>query len=737
MSKASPNEKQAQNIFQRIAAQDLRETERDAQNVIYLIERDEWPPRSCLDEHRFVVTFFPTQSAQSKMQRQMTLEELCDEIQKTTASSKAALPWVKLSIFGKERTEKNCLRHNANVLSITGAEMDYDGGKITLDEAVAIAEEAGLRALLYTSASYTDEKPKWRILLPTSKPWAPSEREKLAARVNGVYGGVFDAASFTLSQSYYFGSVNDNPAHRAVVTAGEFIDLRDDLDAGAIYKTKGNGSAAESPSNFFQQAGEQQYPKPPPEKVRAALDVIGDPGPYADWVAIGHEIKSWDAGEVGWEIYDRWVEARVSARRQSKQCASPYNPKVSRHRWDGFDSKKTNIGALFNRATALSEGWWERAREEAKKAEVPTIKYITAPELEREPIEQAKFLVPGLILANSLNGLFGDGGVGKDLLLEQLSHAMTCGKQFLRMDVAQGRVLYFNVEDPVRELRWRQSKIMEHFGIEKTSADLRIAPMLGEDSLLGVLDRSGVVVPTPHYTSLCNLIEEFKPMLVIVGNRVNIFAVNQNDDAQAVQCLKLLSRITVIYNTTVIMPAHPSRGQLQSGEGSSGSVQWSNGCRHRLFMSRPKKGEEGEKPDRDVRVLEVMKSNWGPMGEGTNLRWENWVFKTEDEFFNIKVEKGKVKETPEQTMRREEEEAEAEFLRMLRMSVTMSQHVSPQPTANSYAPTIFSKHPGCKYHGKAGKKILVGAMGRLFAKNVLTPKPYGPPSDHTFMVVEK
>ena len=35
----------------------------------------------------------------------------------------------------------------------------------------------------------------------------------MVARLNGVLGGILSAESFTLSQSYYYGSINHNPAH--------------------------------------------------------------------------------------------------------------------------------------------------------------------------------------------------------------------------------------------------------------------------------------------------------------------------------------------------------------------------------------------------------------------------------------------------------------------------------------------------------------------------------------------
>jgi hypothetical protein len=154
-------------------------------------------------EHAFQVTLFPNQWAKRKIEHRLTLVELAELILKTSAASKVELPWLKLARFGDQRSVKRCLRLNDNVLEISGVELDYDAKQMTLDEAVGIVKKTKLKALLYTSARYTDATPKWRILLPTSKPLPPANRKKLVARVNGVYGGIFDGASFTLSQSYY------------------------------------------------------------------------------------------------------------------------------------------------------------------------------------------------------------------------------------------------------------------------------------------------------------------------------------------------------------------------------------------------------------------------------------------------------------------------------------------------------------------------------------------------------
>jgi Family of unknown function (DUF5906) len=189
------------------------------------------------------VTFFPNKSAQVLTTKELTLEELRDLILGTTAATKLKLPWLKLAKFGNKRSVKNCLRHNKNVLTISGVELDYDAKVMSIDEAIKIAEKAHLRVLLYTTANYKEEAPKWRVLLPTSCDLEPKERKNLAARVNGLFGGVFADESFTLSQAYLFGSVKSNASHRAVIVEGDFIDLRNDLDAGAIGKKTGKKKA--------------------------------------------------------------------------------------------------------------------------------------------------------------------------------------------------------------------------------------------------------------------------------------------------------------------------------------------------------------------------------------------------------------------------------------------------------------------------------------------------------------
>ena len=191
------------------------------------------PAASPLDR-ALTVTFFADHFTRTKSQETASLRSLIDRLQTTRAATKSALPWVKLAAFGDKKTDKGSLRHDENVLEISGIEADYDGETITLDRAKSVLTRSGIAAILYTSPSHTEDTPRWRILCPTSKQLPPSERAKLVARVNGLFVGALAGESFTLSQSYFFGSISANPSHEVVAVEGRAIDLASELDDGAV-----------------------------------------------------------------------------------------------------------------------------------------------------------------------------------------------------------------------------------------------------------------------------------------------------------------------------------------------------------------------------------------------------------------------------------------------------------------------------------------------------------------------
>jgi hypothetical protein len=63
--------------------------------------------------------------------------------------------------------------------------------------------------------------------------------------LNGVFHGIFSVESWTLSQSYYLGSINHNPSHRCEIIPGTPIDLLDALDETWIGRPASKEGTAE------------------------------------------------------------------------------------------------------------------------------------------------------------------------------------------------------------------------------------------------------------------------------------------------------------------------------------------------------------------------------------------------------------------------------------------------------------------------------------------------------------
>jgi hypothetical protein len=188
-----------------------------------------------IGEHEVHVTFFPDFAAKSHTTDYLTLLDLRERVLNASARKKHNLPWLKFAIFGNKPTQKGSLRHDANVERITGIEIDYDIEQVSFANALTALNELQIAALLYTSPSHSSDKPRWRVLAPTSEPLTPELRAKLVAQLNGALKAklavdtVAKSESFALSQAFYYGWVCDSPKpdHRAEVIIGSFIDHLD------------------------------------------------------------------------------------------------------------------------------------------------------------------------------------------------------------------------------------------------------------------------------------------------------------------------------------------------------------------------------------------------------------------------------------------------------------------------------------------------------------------------------
>ena len=193
------------------------------------------------EDKPFLYTVFTSMSAQSKTEHSAEdIYALAEFVKAAEAPSKDALPWIKLIRFGEARTEKNALRHDANVDVIYGVEGDYDDGRMSPQEFAQNLAENGVEALVVTTASHTPESPRWRVLSLFDQPidvsgmpkHAKKEvRARLLERLSRAGGCRFAGESYTLSQSYYFGRITGRDAtFYCEVVDGDPVDTLTQLD---------------------------------------------------------------------------------------------------------------------------------------------------------------------------------------------------------------------------------------------------------------------------------------------------------------------------------------------------------------------------------------------------------------------------------------------------------------------------------------------------------------------------
>lgn len=252
------------------------------------------------------ISLFARKEATAATVHHAPLEGLAPLICQSAARSKGDLPLLSLSLFFGSRSA-------ANVEAVEGIEADYDGEKLPVDWAVARLADSGLRGLVVTSPSHTDDAPRWRVFMDFSRTLGLEERERCLARLNGVLGGILDPSSFNRGQAFYYGRVEGRPVPDVIMMQGDHIDLRDDLDSAALDRDgKPYGRRADTPQP--EAAGDDDDPfsgipaKVPAtvEEVRLLLSFI-DSGDHDTWFQVGMHLRDL-LGDDGYAEWDAWSQ---------------------------------------------------------------------------------------------------------------------------------------------------------------------------------------------------------------------------------------------------------------------------------------------------------------------------------------------------------------------------------------------------------------------------------------------
>jgi RecA-family ATPase len=183
------------------------------------------------------------------------------------------------------------------------------------------------------------------------------------------------------------------------------------------------------------------------------------------------------------------------------------------------------------------------------------------------------------------------------------------------------------------------------------------------------------------------------------------------------QFIGLLARVARTAGGGLVLVAHPSLTGISTGTGLSGTTQWHNAVRARMYL-RGAGADVGEEPTGDLRMLEFKKNQYGPLSESVALRWDgnSGLFLPVGGADFAKAERA--------------ERARAVFLAILQRYARQNSKASDR-TGGNYAPNLFAREREARDAG-CTKEELKQAMLDLRAEGRIYDHESGRPShrDH-------
>lgn len=336
---------------------------------------------------------------------------------------------------------------------------------------------------------------------------------------------------------------------------------------------------------------------------------------------------------------------------------------------------------------------------------------IDAAAWQGQPVPARQWAVPDRVPQRNVTLVSGSGAVGKSTLLLQLSAAHVVARDWFGTVPIPGPVLYLSAEEDADELHFRTAAIAAHLAVPLSALKgLHFLPLAGQDALLAVPDRLGIMRATPLFAFVRKVALELHPVNIVIDTAADTFGGRENDRAQVRQFIGLLRGLAIDVAAAVMLVSHPSLQGLNSDTGLSGSTAWDASVRARMYF-KPVDPIEDAPANPDLRELIVKKNNYGPSGEHIRMRWQDGLF----------VPLG----TPSSIEKMAaDQKADQAFLALLDRFASQGQTISPN-RGPTYAPAKFAEHPDGRSYGS---RKLAGAMQRLLDQGTIRIEVVGPAS---------
>lgn len=308
-----------------------------------------------------------------------------------------------------------------------------------------------------------------------------------------------------------------------------------------------------------------------------------------------------------------------------------------------------------------------------------------------------RWIVNGWLARATGGALFGEDGIGKSLLAQQLATCVAAGRPFLGLEITHAGAMYVTCEDDELSLWQRQRAINKALGLPLDCAPAMLSTLAGHVAAqLGDFDETGTFQPGPMFHAIAARAESIKAGLIVLDNIAHLFPGNEIVRRQVVGFLAAVDKLALQCDAAVLLLGHPAKAV---GSEYSGNLGWSAHVRQRWFMS----GGDPELNDSDTRVLKKAKANLGKKGEEVAFRWHEWAFVRDED-----LGEDLAREYAEIARNGAENDV---FLSCLSERNRQRRPVSEAKASRTYAPKEFALMPEAK--GMPALR-LEAAMDRLF-----------------------
>jgi RecA-family ATPase len=318
-----------------------------------------------------------------------------------------------------------------------------------------------------------------------------------------------------------------------------------------------------------------------------------------------------------------------------------------------------------------------------------------------------RFIIDQWLPAGCVTSLYGPGGIGKSLLVQQAGTAISTGRPFFGAKVEKGPVLGFMAEDDNDELWRRQIRINEWAACDMADVDanLLLHGRVGMDNTFVVYPSTGVPSIQPFHERVRKAALIYKPVVIILDPIAQIFGGDENNRFQVTHFVNVMTGLAREFNCAVLMPGHPAKSEDSE---YSGNTAWNATVRSRLLLQRRKGSDDGEL------LLSRVKSNYA-QPDSLSLRWVNGVLRPTAEQFmsygdrlDVQMRMGAAKQA---------------FLDALDRLTGNGRNVSDSTRAGNYAPKVMIE---AGFVDGFTKGELATAMNGLFAEFAIKAnEPFG------------